>query len=375
MNAFERWKNRKQVKEILEDKIIVAHFEKSVTSVLENRKVTADRMKNLAYWVKYDVIDDYLERFDKLLGHRKTDSSSKEIHILRYGEEEGLRRFEEKSTSCAQTEKNMIDRYGKKEGLKKWEAYKTKISFANSEDGYISRYGEDVGTEKFKKQAERNSGNLTLERKIELFGEEVGLEEYNKMKITLKERHSLENYINLFGEEEGSHKYTKLCAVRSYKNSLSYYIEKYGEEEGIKKIKEVKNTGMHMNNFSKISMELFDNLKNFSTKYGADEETIHLNESENKECSIWNIKPDFIYKNKIIEFHGDRFHGNPELFADDDCCHPFQSNVTAKDMRNNDDRRNKVLENRGYEIKIVWESDFRKNKNEIIAECKQFLET
>jgi hypothetical protein len=42
-------------------------------------------------------------------------------------------------------------------------------------------------------------------------------------------------------------------------------------------------------------MELFNNLKIFSTKYGSEEEIIYLNELENKECGIWNIKPDFLY--------------------------------------------------------------------------------
>ena len=94
---FEQWKNRKPVKEILGDKTISDDVKFRIIEVLSNRNVSNDRIKNLAYWVKYDVDDNYLNRFDKLLDHPKNDSSSKEIFILRYGEIEGLRRFEEKT--------------------------------------------------------------------------------------------------------------------------------------------------------------------------------------------------------------------------------------------------------------------------------------
>lgn len=370
---FEQWKNRKPVKEILGDKTISDDVKFHIIEVLSNRNVSNDRIKNLAYWVKYDVDDNYLNRFDKLLDHPKNDSSSKEIFILRYGEIEGLRRFEEKNLSCTHTEELMIHRYGEKKGKQQWQQYKNNISFANSEEGYIKKYGEDEGVKRFRKQCENNAGNLTLERKQELYGDEIGLEEYNKMKVTLRERHSLENYIRLYGEEEGTQKYLKICEIRSYKNSLSYYIEKYGEEEGTRRIREVKNNGIHMNNHSKISLLLFDALSEYSTSYGSNEEVISLTEDEYSQCGMWNIKPDFLFGKKIIEFYGDRFHGNPELFADEDCCHPFNSSLTAMDMKNRDEKRNNILTERGYSVKIVWENDFRKNADRIIDECKDFL--
>jgi len=421
MNSFERWKNRKLIKEILEDKIISEHFKNKVILLLENRKVTLDRMKNIALWVKYDIEDNYLDRFDKLLKHPRNDSSSKEIYILRYGEKEGLRRFEEKSKSCSQTEKNMIKRYGKKEGLKKWEVYKNKISFSNSEEGYINRYGNEEGKKKFKKQAERNSGNLTLERKIELFGEEVGLEEFNKMKITLKERNSLKNYIRLFGEEEGTYKYINLCKVRSYKNSLSYYVEKYGEEEGIKKITEVKNTStleayqkrygkeegyieyvknnkkkLHtkenfierhgaqeglkrweqfekqlLKGYSNISIELFESLEKTDAAYGENEKIISLTNEEYDVVSQSIIKPDFILGTKIIEFYGDFWHGNPNIY-DYDYLIP-NINRFASEQRIHDKVRINILKNKGYDVKIVWEQDYINNKEKVKLECLEFL--
>lgn len=419
--TFVQWKNRKSVKEILGNKEISLEVEKQITQVLENRKVSNDRIKNLAYWVKYDVVDHYLKRFDKLLNHPRNDSSSKEIYILRYGDEEGVKRFGEKSTNCAQTEKNMIRRYGKEKGTQKWQEYKDKISFANSEEGYVKRYGEKEGKERFKKQCEKNTGNLTLERKIELFGEEIGLEEYNKMKVTLKERHSLENYIRLYGEKEGTEKYINLCEIRSYKNSLAYYIEKYGEEEGTRKIKEVKdhssldtlvkkygetlgyekyleNNKKRLNSkenfinrygqeqglkkwkkfkqntlkgYSDISVELFDSLEVDDAKYGENEFIIGLNMDEALKLGQSIIKPDFIHKRKIIEFFGDFWHGNPNVYENDYMIPNIK--LMASEKRVQDKMRIEILKSKGFDVKVVWEADYNKDRVKIIKECLTFL--
>lgn len=418
---FKQWKNRKPIKEILEDKVISNDVAEQVSKVLENRKLSNDRMKNLAYWVKYNVEDDYLVRFDRLLKHPRNDSSSKEIYILRYGEKEGLKRFEEKSNNCAQTEENMIKRYGKEKGLKKWHEYKDKISYSNSEDGYIKKYGTKEGKERFKKQCDRNAGNLTLERKIELFGYEMGLEEYNKMKVTLKERHSLENYIILYGEEEGTEKYINLCKIRSYKNSLAYYIEKYGHKEGIRKIKEVKdNSSLDVliekygeklgykkyiefnkkklntmdnfveryglkhglekwNNFkektlkgySEISLELFELLNIQGAKYGETEGLIDLDKDEFDILKQSIIKPDFLINGKIIEFFGDFWHGNPKIYKKDYLIP--NTEYMASEKRKHDLLRIEILKSKGFDVKVVWESDYINDKEKIIEECLEFL--
>lgn len=418
---FEQWKNRKPVKEILGDKTISDDVKFRIIEVLSNRNVSNDRIKNLAYWVKYDVDDNYLNRFDKLLDHPKNDSSSKEIFILRYGEIEGLRRFEEKNLSCTHTEELMIHRYGEKKGKQQWQQYKNNISFANSEEGYIKKYGADEGVKRFKKQCERNSGNLSLERKQELYGDEIGLEEYNKMKVTLKERHSLENYIRLYGEEEGTQKYLKICEIRSYKNSLSYYIEKYGEEEGTRRIKEVKDNSsldvltkkhgvevgyelyakinkkkIHTKEnyvakfgekdgnrkwkeyaskafrpFSGIANELFESIGCSNAKFGENEIVLTLTKNEYSHLGQSTIKPDFIINDKIIEFYGDLWHGC-DKFYDDDFKIPH-STRTALEQRNHDKLRENILIRRGYKLKIVWEHEYKNDKDKVVKECIDFL--
>lgn len=121
-------------------------------------------------------------------------------------------------------------------------------------------------------------------------------------------------------------------------------------------------------------MELFEPLSAYSMDFGPREISIKLDKIENKKCNIWYIKPDYIYNNKIIEFNGDVFHANPYLFADDSYPHPFLKEVMAKEIRIRDKKRIEVLKNRGYEVKVVWENDFRNDKEKVIQECKDFLD-
>ena len=370
---FEQWYNKQSVQLILDGCEISPFMQDQITNVLTHRSPTYDQWKNFAYWVKYNVNDDFVQRYDRFSTFSKRDSSSKDIHILRYGEEEGLRRFEAKSKNCTQTKDRFTEKYGNEIGIKKWNAYKEKLSFAHSLEGYIKKYGERKGTIKFNEQRERNSGNLTLERKIELYGEEEGTKKFNTMKKTLSKRHSLENYIRLFGIEEGSKKWNAICAIRSYKNSMDYYIEKYGEEEGLRRIKEVKNNSKSFNSYSKISLSLFNELKHFSDQFGENESSISLTRDEKEICGLWTIKPDFIMDNKIIEFHGDVFHGNPNIFSKEDICNPFDSKLTAGMIWEKDSKRTRILENRGYKVMVIWEDDFKKYKEETVKKCIEFL--
>lgn len=372
-SKYEQWFNKQSIQLILDGCEVNTFMKNQIINVFDHRSPTFDEWKNLAYWVKYNVIDDFVQRYDRFSTFSKRDSSSKDIHILRYGEQEGLRRFEEKSKNCTLTEDGFILKYGTEKGTKKWNEYKEKLSFAHSLEGYIKKYGKKKGTIKFNEQRERNSGNLTLERKIELHGIEEGTKKFNKMKKTLSKRHSLENYTRLFGVEEGTKKWNDICAIRAYKNSMEYYIEKYGIEEGLRRIKEVKNNSKSFNSYSKISLSLFNELKHYSDQFGQNETSISLTRDEKEFCGLWTIKPDFIMGNKIIEFHGDVFHGNPNIFSKDDPCNPFDSTLTAGMIWEKDSKRTTILENRGYKVLIIWEDDFKKSKEEIIKKCIGFL--
>lgn len=112
--------------------------------------------------------------------------------------------------------------------------------------------------------------------------------------------------------------------------------------------------------YSKASQRLFNEIKN----------TLNLDDCFFAECNgekqIGNFRVDFIYKNTIIEFNGDIYHGNPELFEANDKPNPFKE-LTCSELWEEDRKRKEILENQGYNIIVVWEMEFKKNKKETIS--------
>lgn len=62
--------------------------------------------------------------------------------------------------------------------------------------------------------------------------------------------------------------------------------------------------------------------------------------------------------NTVYEFHGDVWHGNPLLYADDDCPHPYRKTATARQLYNETMQKKEVIEALGFNYECVWESDW-----------------
>lgn len=171
--------------------------------------------------------------------------------------------------------------------------------------------------------------------------------------------------------------YTKEQAVKKVSDLQATFtydicIKKYGEIEGKKRwaqrqlkwINSLSSSGMK-SGFSKISQELFAQLseKFPSIIFGTNEKCLTVNEN--------SYMIDCIHgeKKKIIEFYGDYWHANPIKFDEDKKIHKKTAlEVWEKDKKKVDD-----LKSLGYEVLIVWESEFKLNREETIAKCIQFL--
>ena len=71
------------------------------------------------------------------------------------------------------------------------------------------------------------------------------------------------------------------------------------------------------------------------------------------------------YDNKIIyEFYGDFFHGNPDVHNKDD-INPLLKE-TYGSLYNKTINKEKIILNSGYKLKTIWESEYKKMKNEKI---------
>lgn len=121
---------------------------------------------------------------------------------------------------------------------------------------------------------------------------------------------------------------------------------------------------------SKVSTELFDELaKTFPTlMYGSkNEKKIRL---KDKVVRVDCYLPD---TNKIIEFYGDYWHANPKLYEAKSVIKSGKKAYTAEEKWESDATRTAQLIEKGYDVLIIWESDFRGSREETIEKALSFL--
>ena len=86
-------------------------------------------------------------------------------------------------------------------------------------------------------------------------------------------------------------------------------------------------------------------------------------------------KKQYIYdlaaNNKIIEYNGDFWHCNPEKF-NPEFVNP-KTKIKAVDKWELDRIKLQYAIEQGYKVLVIWESDFKKDKDKVIKQCIQFL--
>jgi len=143
-------------------------------------------------------------------------------------------------------------------------------------------------------------------------------------------------------------------------------IQLYGKEKAISIIKSKLS---NVTGYSKVGITFCETLV----------EHFKLNESEchfkDKEFFISDSKNfykyDFKYNNIIIEFHGDYWHMNPNIYSEND-IHNVTKKV-AKDVWDHDKHKKIIAENRGYIVLTVWESDWLRDSESVIKKLEQYL--
>jgi very-short-patch-repair endonuclease len=76
----------------------------------------------------------------------------------------------------------------------------------------------------------------------------------------------------------------------------------------------------------------------------------------------------------VIEVNGNQWHANPDVYDKDDLIKTWDGLLTAQEIWERDDCRKKQIESFGYDVIILWETDIRKNINEIKEMlCKRLL--
>lgn len=74
---------------------------------------------------------------------------------------------------------------------------------------------------------------------------------------------------------------------------------------------------------------------------------------------------------KIIEFNGDYWHANPKIYKKDYINKTL--NLTAYEIWKKDEKRKKYIQKQGYQLYVVWESDYKNDPENTIKKCIEFL--
>lgn len=258
------------------------------------------------------------------------------------------------------TLKNLIQKYGQIEGQIKWDNYRKKQAYTNSYEYKKEKYGWSKDQ----------------------------FDQYNSSRAQ-----TLEKMISRYGETEGAQRWQTYCERQSYTNTKEYFIKKYGLEKGyqkyldINKSKSVSNPKIlseklgvtlqeatdiivsRQKNFFSSNLEK-EFIKSIEDKIGKLE-----NSSINKPFGKWSeyldtyVVYDIKHKNCIIEFNGDYWHGNPKIYKDDAVIRgTLVKNIQARDYL-----KLKTVEDLGFRTLVIWESDYKQNKQKTIQGVIQWI--
>lgn len=274
----------------------------------------------------------------------------------------------EVAKSTAITLENLINKYGEVEGNKRWTSYKQKQAYSNSYEYKKEKHGWS-------------------EKEFNL---------YNKSRAV-----TLENLIKKHGDDNGKTIWDSYREVQAYTNTIDYYIDKYGEVKGKKKWVDYNHSKGKSRRLDYYINELnmsHEEAKQFltylynNTSFSSIKELEFISDMEevlgdkilysakyDNQFSIWchisnSIRfYDLVFpeKKKIIEFYGDYWHCNPRKYSKDFVI--SQSNKSAKQTWEDDNKKILTAKNRGFDIYIVWEMDYDKNKEETLKRCKEWL--
>lgn len=177
--------------------------------------------------------------------------------------------------------------------------------------------------------------------------EEAAQKELSKRQTTF----SLEKCINKFGLEKG----TEVWKTRQEK-WLKTLNDKPLEERMI--INQKKMNPDYC--ISKAEKELVEKLE---------EQSFSVKTQQTLSDAHWIY--DIVVNNKIIEYHGDYWHCNPQKY--DQNYYHKKLKMTAKTKWQLDDAKRQHAISKGYQYLVIWETDYKQNPQHVINECVCFL--
>lgn len=299
---------------------------------------------------------------NKYLTNLKDTGASYNNYIQKYGEREGKKRYNNWINKTKGTLKSYILRHGKEEGTKRYNQFKKRS--ANTKERFIERHGEKEGIKRYNQNKEAHQKNTPLS--LNYWLKKVKGDYYEAQKLLYNfQRRDLSFFITKYGEKEGLDRFNKMNKRKSKNSTYNYYIKTYGKKEGHQLFlsKLLKTNGRK----SKISIE-FQKLLEVKLKYSIETEKQILIEKQLRTFFVDFYIPE---KNVIIEFYGDYWHANPLFYNNTDM---IKSRQASEIWREDENRIQSIKEYTKCSIIIVWESDYKKNKFNVIENIVNILE-
>ena len=191
-------------------------------------------------------------------------------------------------------------------------------------------------------------------------------EDEAKQRVSERQRtFTLEKCIAKYGEEDGIKRYTERQTKWSAK------IEEQYQQGLFSKIPHSQNSNI----YSKFEKDIVDNIIesldiDINDIYCYKTSQFRL-ENTNEDCKNKIFSYDLTIGNKIIEFNGDFWHMNPDMY-DSDYVHPY-SNFSAEEKWEIDEIKLNCAFQNGFEVLTIWEQEYNENKEATIQKCVEFL--
>ena len=128
--------------------------------------------------------------------------------------------------------------------------------------------------------------------------------------------------------------------------------------------------------YSKESQKLFDAIyKKINKKYKNKTYYATLNKEFTTNYNGKCFKYDYVNSKfqKAIEYNGSSFHPQKNMVDELTGWCLFHPDKTAKEARDNEKIKYEGLEKRGYKILTVWDYEAKKDFNNLVQKCLNFL--
>lgn len=177
---------------------------------------------------------------------------------------------------------------------------------------------------------------------------------YEDAYLKLKERQStftLEKCIKKYGEEIGHIKYAE--RQQKWIKSLQKNFKENGDGRSVQ---------------SKFAKDIIIELCKYFD-IGIPKKEHYIYDNKNKRAYAY----DFIYNYHIIEFNGDYWHCNPNIY--DESYVNKVKKQTAKEIWEYDKIKCQLAEKYNNKILTIWESEYNENREKTIQKCIDFIKS